>query len=173
MAASYSQIMVTLPNNISSLSEAEKFELLDALWVDLEAHSSTLTSAQGEELDRRVANYEKNPSDVVPGNRSKPGRPSSDVAGGVAPRGGRRVSRRGAVVRRRQSTARTAFQACRRRRTPGHLSIPAALSRGSQGPAARRRATLSLWLFFLIEPTRIVVLACFHGKRNPRHWRRR
>jgi plasmid stabilization system protein ParE len=25
-------------------------------------------------------------------------------------------------------------------------------------------------IFFAVKPDRIVVVACFHGKRNPRHW---
>ena len=28
-------------------------------------------------------------------------------------------------------------------------------------------------LIYLVEDARIVVIACFHGKRNPRHWQRR
>ncbi|HZL56352.1 MAG TPA: type II toxin-antitoxin system RelE/ParE family toxin [Bryobacteraceae bacterium] len=28
-------------------------------------------------------------------------------------------------------------------------------------------------LFFLAEPNRIVVIACFHGRRNPKHWQSR
>jgi plasmid stabilization system protein ParE len=28
-------------------------------------------------------------------------------------------------------------------------------------------------LIYLVEDDRIVVIACFHGKRNPRHWQRR
>ena len=28
-------------------------------------------------------------------------------------------------------------------------------------------------LYYLIEDTRIVIIACFHGKRNPRVWQRR
>ncbi len=28
-------------------------------------------------------------------------------------------------------------------------------------------------LFFLIEATRVVVVACFHGKRDPKHWQQR
>jgi putative addiction module component (TIGR02574 family) len=58
--------MAILPSNISSLSEAEKFELLDALWEDLEAHASTLSAEQTEELDRRIAAYEKNPPTGTP-----------------------------------------------------------------------------------------------------------
>jgi plasmid stabilization system protein ParE len=40
----------------------------------------------------------------------------------------------------------------------------------------RRRALVGRFpygIFFLLEPTRIVVIACFHGKRNPRRWQRR
>ena len=28
-------------------------------------------------------------------------------------------------------------------------------------------------LFFLMEATRVVVVACFHGKRDPKHWQQR
>lgn len=40
----------------------------------------------------------------------------------------------------------------------------------------RRRAGVRHFpygLFFLIEDTRIVVTACFHGKRNPKRWQER
>ena len=67
--------MASLPNNISSLSAAEKFELLDALWEDLEAHSSTLSADQAEELDRRIAAYEKNPPSGTPWEQVKAGLP--------------------------------------------------------------------------------------------------
>jgi len=53
--------MATLPSNISSLSDAEKFDLIDALWQDIETHSPALTAEQAEELDHRIAEYEKNP----------------------------------------------------------------------------------------------------------------
>jgi putative addiction module component (TIGR02574 family) len=53
--------MATLPGNISGLSDAEKFDLIDALWQDLESHPSALSTEQTEELDRRIAAYEKNP----------------------------------------------------------------------------------------------------------------
>jgi putative addiction module component (TIGR02574 family) len=53
--------MATLPNSISGLSDAEKFDLIDALWQDLETHRPGLSTEQAEELDRRIAAYEKNP----------------------------------------------------------------------------------------------------------------
>lgn len=53
--------MTTLPSNISSLSDAEKFELIDALWEDLETHPHTVSPEQAEELDRRIAAYEEDP----------------------------------------------------------------------------------------------------------------
>ncbi len=40
----------------------------------------------------------------------------------------------------------------------------------------RRRAGVRRFpygLFFLVEEQRIVVLACFHAKRNPRRWQKR
>ncbi len=67
--------MATLPNNISSLSTAEKFELLDALWEHLESHPASLSVEQAEELDRRVAAYEEDPSAVVPWEQVKAGPP--------------------------------------------------------------------------------------------------
>jgi putative addiction module component (TIGR02574 family) len=67
--------MATLPANISSLSDAEKFELLDALWEDLEANASPLSTEQAKELDRRVAAYEKEPSAVVSWDQVKAGQP--------------------------------------------------------------------------------------------------
>jgi plasmid stabilization system protein ParE len=40
----------------------------------------------------------------------------------------------------------------------------------------RRRAGVRRFpygIFFLAEETRVVVIACFHGKRNPSHWQER
>lgn len=40
----------------------------------------------------------------------------------------------------------------------------------------RRRAGVHRFpygLFFLVEESRIVVIACFHGRRNPKHWQLR
>jgi putative addiction module component (TIGR02574 family) len=53
--------MATLPDNISSLSDVEKFELIDALWEDLATHPQAISAEQAEELDRRIVAYEKDP----------------------------------------------------------------------------------------------------------------
>jgi len=40
----------------------------------------------------------------------------------------------------------------------------------------RRRAGVRRFpygIFFVVEDTRIVVIACFHGKRQPKHWQLR
>jgi len=40
----------------------------------------------------------------------------------------------------------------------------------------RRRAGVRRFpygLFFIVEEARIVVIACFHGKRNPKRWQER
>ena len=64
--------MANLPTEISSLSVAEKFDLLDALWEDLAVQApDALSHAQMEELDRRVASYEENPGDVIPWEQVK------------------------------------------------------------------------------------------------------
>ena len=75
LPASYPQSMATLPSNISSLSPAEKYDLLDALWEDLETQGPVLSSAQAEELDRRIAAYEKNPPTGTPWEQVKAGLP--------------------------------------------------------------------------------------------------
>ena len=58
--------MSNLQNEVGSLSTAEKFELLDAVWESLESDAFALTDEQRAELDYRVAKYEENPSDVIP-----------------------------------------------------------------------------------------------------------
>ena len=67
--------MATLLNSISSLSEAEKYDLLDAIWEDIESHASRLTAEQAGEIDRRVEAYEKDPSDVMTWEQVKAGLP--------------------------------------------------------------------------------------------------
>jgi putative addiction module component (TIGR02574 family) len=46
---------------------SERIELVDALWESIvqDGYQPELTTAQAEELDRRVAAHEKNPDDVV------------------------------------------------------------------------------------------------------------
>jgi putative addiction module component (TIGR02574 family) len=58
--------MSNLRKQIGTLSTAEKFELLDALWESLEADELTLTDAQRSELDHRLSQYERNPDEVIP-----------------------------------------------------------------------------------------------------------
>lgn len=58
--------MSNLQNEIGSLSSAEKFELIDALWESLESNLPALTKEQQQELDYRVTQYEQNPADVIP-----------------------------------------------------------------------------------------------------------
>ena len=57
--------MSNLQKEIGSLSAAEKFELLDALWESIEADAPALTDEQRIELDCRVSRYGQNPSDVI------------------------------------------------------------------------------------------------------------
>jgi len=63
--------MSTLPSQISGLTVAEKFELLDALWQDIESQSPALSEQQSAELDRRMVSYQQDPSDVIPWERIK------------------------------------------------------------------------------------------------------
>lgn len=55
------------------LSVEEQLELVEALWDDI-ARRNTVpppTDAQKEELDRRLADHEANPDDVVPWSQVK------------------------------------------------------------------------------------------------------
>jgi putative addiction module component (TIGR02574 family) len=58
--------MSNLPIALGGLSDAEKFELIDALWEDLESAAPLLTEAQRTELDHRVSTYEQDKSVAVP-----------------------------------------------------------------------------------------------------------
>lgn len=58
--------MTDLRNQIGNLSRAEKSELLDALWESIGADTLPLTDTQRGELARRIAQYEQDPSDVIP-----------------------------------------------------------------------------------------------------------
>ncbi len=58
---------------ISSLSPAEKADLLDTVWESLEADAVSLTDAQRAELDYRISRYEQNPSDVIPWQQVRAG----------------------------------------------------------------------------------------------------
>ena len=50
-----------------NLPLAERLELLDALWESIiqEGYEPELTTAQAQELDRRLEAHNKNPEDVV------------------------------------------------------------------------------------------------------------
>lgn len=65
--------MSTLPSQISGLTVAEKFELLDALWLDIESQIPALSEEESAELDRRMASYERDPSAAVPWERVRAG----------------------------------------------------------------------------------------------------
>jgi len=47
---------------------SERIELVEALWESIiqDGYEPELTTAQAEELDRRLAAHENNPDDVVP-----------------------------------------------------------------------------------------------------------
>jgi putative addiction module component (TIGR02574 family) len=67
--------MVTLPGSIRDLSDAEKYDLIDALWQDLAGRFPGLSAEQAEELDRRVDDYHKNPSEVLSWEQVKAAQP--------------------------------------------------------------------------------------------------
>ena len=56
-----------------SLPLSERIELVEALWESIiqDGYEPELTTAQAEELDRRLEAHEKNPDDVVAWERVK------------------------------------------------------------------------------------------------------
>lgn len=58
--------MKNLQQELGSLSVAEKFDLLDALWESLEGECIDLTDEQMAEIDRRAARYGEGPEQAVP-----------------------------------------------------------------------------------------------------------
>lgn len=58
---------------IERLGVAERLALIEELWESIEADSPAvpLTAAQREELDRRIADHESNPGDVLPWDEVK------------------------------------------------------------------------------------------------------
>jgi putative addiction module component (TIGR02574 family) len=65
--------MSNLRSEISNLSAAEKFELLDELWESLEADELTLSDAQRDELEHRIGLYQRNPDEVIPWEQVRAG----------------------------------------------------------------------------------------------------
>ena len=68
--------MATLPQNVSDMSIDEKYDLLDALMIDIWSQPDDLTEAQKDELDRREAAYRQNPSDTLTWEEVRAGRTS-------------------------------------------------------------------------------------------------
>lgn len=65
----YSQVL----SAAKSLSIDERMRLVEAIWegVEGERPMSELTKAQKQELDRRLAEHEANPDDVIPWEQVK------------------------------------------------------------------------------------------------------
>lgn len=58
--------MSTLLAEALKLSFDERLRLVDAIWDSIAAHADMLTEEQRAELERRWADDEANPNDVVP-----------------------------------------------------------------------------------------------------------
>jgi putative addiction module component (TIGR02574 family) len=54
------------PTKSARESRRRKFDLLDAPWDSLEANELSLTTAQREELDHHLTEYQRDPNDVIP-----------------------------------------------------------------------------------------------------------
>jgi putative addiction module component (TIGR02574 family) len=59
----------TIIAEVSSWPAEDRFRLIDEIWEGLldEGHEPALTAAQITEIERRVADDDANPDDVVPG----------------------------------------------------------------------------------------------------------
>jgi putative addiction module component (TIGR02574 family) len=65
--------MTNLPDDLKQLTIPERLALVEALWdsIDEESHPSFLTDAKREELDRRSAEHQVHPEDVIPWEQVK------------------------------------------------------------------------------------------------------
>lgn len=50
---------------IDRLNAEQRLSLIEEIWESLDEHSVPLTDAQRAELERRIADHEANPQDVV------------------------------------------------------------------------------------------------------------
>ena len=59
---------MSILDTVKRLPLSERIELVEAVWESIiqDGYEPELTTAQAEELDRRLAAHEKNPDDVVP-----------------------------------------------------------------------------------------------------------
>lgn len=142
--------MSDLRNELDSLCVEEKVDLLDAVWQSLKSDASSLTDAQRAELDRRTTHHEQDPSDLLKNLIE-----AHAWYQCISPEVGDRFTR--------------AVEA----------AIDAIVQRPLQFPIAhrgRRRAGVRRFpggIFFELQAERIVVIACFHSKRNPKRWQAR
>jgi len=58
----------TLHSKAMELSPSDKLQLIEDLWDSLSTHPADvpLTEAQADELDRRVADHQRDPNNVIP-----------------------------------------------------------------------------------------------------------
>ena len=66
---------MSILDTVKRLPLSERIELVEAVWESIiqDGYEPELTTAQAEELDRRLAAHEKNPDDVVPWETVKAG----------------------------------------------------------------------------------------------------
>lgn len=62
---------VEIIDQLRALSPAERREAVGKIWEEFADQDLELTAAQGAELDRRLAEHQANPDDVVPWNSIK------------------------------------------------------------------------------------------------------
>ena len=162
-------------HQVESLSAAEKVELLDAVWESLETDALSLTEAQCTELDYRVTRHEQNPSDVIPWEQVQGGPVQETVMHPVV-----WVPAAEADLRE----ARTWYEDIRLELGDHFaLAVDAAVEAIAKNPLqfpavyrGRRRAGVRRFpygIFYEVQEHRIVVIACFHARRDPKRWQSR
>jgi plasmid stabilization system protein ParE len=144
------------------------------VWESLEADALSLTEAQRAELDFASRGMSRTPPMSSPGSKS--GRACSknlDAAGRLDTGSGRGVERSTCVVREHTPRARERFaravEATVEAITESPLPFPV-IYRGRRCTGVRR---FPYGIFFEIQEHRVVVIACFHGRRNPKRWQAR
>ncbi len=64
---------VEIIDQLRALPPAERREAVEKIWDEFADQDLDLTGAQAAELDRRLAEHQANPADVVPWNEIKAG----------------------------------------------------------------------------------------------------
>ena len=161
---------------IDRLSTAERLTLVEQIWESIAEEGNgapLLSAAQAAELDRRLLDHERNPDDVIGWDEVQALESADDAEARTSAGSTNRVRRCGQAVRIATTVVGRGFHFRSRTRNAANCACTITVGRRSCRYPSRLCSALSYSLYFRVEADRIVVLAVFHGARNPIVWQRR